>query len=568
MLKKTMERGLESLEKNGFLGSVRKIPKKIRDLQTRELPYEKWRRRHLPTRRELKEELGHVFPVMPVFTVLICKQGMADGSRPDLCAGTDFSGRREVLLYEGGRDSLKSILAQARGEYIVLSEWNETFPEDAIYWFTAAINAHPEAALIYADEDCVSKDGKHYYEPRFKPDLSPYYLLSTNYIGHPLLFRRDVLEALLEEAGAGVPQRDLEYALLLLALQTCKKRIVHIPKVLVHRISAGEAVDQEDHGPGEADLIRQYYEKAGHPAVIEASPYKGIWYTRFIRPRDPLVSVIIPTKDHVPDLKRCIGSIEQKTTYRNYEYILIENNSTDPGTFLFYKELKEKNSRVRLIEYKGDFNYSAINNLGASRASGEYLLFLNNDTEVISPSWMEDMLGYAMLPGVGAVGARLYYPDGTIQHAGVVLGFGEVAGHCFVQQKQGAEGTCRRIVTPQNYSAVTAACMMVPREIFMKAGGFFEGLAVAFNDVDLCLTLGKMGLDIIYDPRAELYHYESLTRGYEDTPEKQKRFAGEIRQIRERWPGKFDGNDPFYNPNLTRISQDFSLKRKSEEADI
>ena len=303
-------------------------------------------------------------------------------------------------------------------------------------------------------------------------------------------------------------------------------------------------------------------------AEVEETEYPGVWRTRFKRSYDPLVSVIIPTKDHREDLKRCIDSVEAKSRYKNFEYILIENNSTEKETFEYYRILQKENKRVKLITYKGPFNYSAINNLGAGQASGEYLLFLNNDTEVITDGWMEDMLGYAMLPEVGAVGARLYYPDDTIQHAGVVLGFGEVAGHCFVQQKKEAQGYCRRIVIPQDYSAVTAACMMVPREVFMRAGGFREELAVAFNDVDLCLAIRKMGLYIVYDPYAELYHYESLTRGYEDSPEKQERFAKEIERIRGYWPGAFDGNDPFYNPNLTRISQDFTLKRRSEEVDI
>ena len=564
MGKNFLERGIASLRENGYRETFRKIHRKITGFNTRALPYEKWRKKHHPSRRDLKEEKQHCFAFMPSFTVLVCIREASSAPVPDPSIAGQFRQDIEVLFYNENAGAFRKILKKAAGEYVVLSDQEECYTPDAFFCFAAAINDHPDAVLLYADEDRIS--GKsHFSDPVFKPDLSPHYLLCTNYAGHPLVLKKSVAEELLEEIGEWSCVYSLEYALLLSCLYRYRHKIYHIPKVLSHRPAGRDFSAPQAEG---ADLIRWYYRKNHIAVEVEKTAYPGVWRTRFMRPYDPLVSVIIPTKDHREELKRCIDSIEEKTLYRNFEYILIENNSEEADTFVFYKKLLKENKRVKLIEYKGSFNYSAINNLGVKSASGEYLLFLNNDTEILKRGWMEDMLGYAMLPEVGAVGARLYYPDDTIQHAGVVLGFGEVAGHCFVQQKRDAEGYCRRIIIPQNYSAVTAACMMVPRDVFDKAGGFSEELAVAFNDVDLCLAIRKMGLYIVYDPYAELYHYESLTRGYEDSPEKQERFAGEIKRIRQKWPGAFDGSDPFYNPNLTRISQDFSLKRKSEEVDI
>jgi GT2 family glycosyltransferase len=241
--------------------------------------------------------------------------------------------------------------------------------------------------------------------------------------------------------------------------------------------------------------------------------------------------------------------------------VIVENNSTEDETFAYYKELEASNPKAHVVYWDGIFNYSAINNFGASHAKGEYLLLLNNDTEIISPDCLEQLLGYCMRPDVGAVGARLYYEDDTVQHAGVVIGFGGIAGHCFVQQKRDATGYCHRIICAQDYSAVTAACMMVKREAFDKVHGLSEEFQVAFNDIDFCLRLGKAGYLVVYNPYAELYHYESKSRGLEDTPEKVARFNREIASFEKHWPEILRDGDPYYNPNLTLESQDFSLKR-------
>ena len=256
-----------------------------------------------------------------------------------------------------------------------------------------------------------------------------------------------------------------------------------------------------------------------------------------------------------------MDSIDRKSTYQNYEYIIVENNSTEEKTFRFYKELEENNPKARVVYWDREFNYSAINNYGASFAKGEYLLLLNNDTEIINEDCLEELLGYCMRGDVGAVGARMYYEDDTIQHAGVVIGFGGIAGHCFVLQPRGTTGYCHRIICAQDYSAVTAACMMVKKSAFDQVGGLTEELAVAFNDIDFCMKLRAAGYLIVYNPYAELYHYESKSRGLEDTPEKVARFNKEIATFEKRWPDIMRDGDPYYNPNLTLKSQDFSLKR-------
>ena len=296
-------------------------------------------------------------------------------------------------------------------------------------------------------------------------------------------------------------------------------------------------------------------------AKVEKGEFLGLYRTKYQWDEKPLISILIPNKDHIDDLERCISSIEEKSTYKNYEYIIIENNSTDEKTFAYYKELEQKNEKVKVVYWDGIFNYSEINNFGASFANGEYLLLLNNDTEVINEDWMEEMLGYCMRKDVGIVGARLYYADDTIQHAGVVMGLGGIAGHCFVQQPRSTTGYCHRIICAQDYSAVTAACMMVKKSVFEEVGGLSPELAVAFNDIDFCLKVRRAGYLVVYNPYVELYHYESKSRGLEDTPEKKARFGREIAKLEELWPDIFKNPDPYYNPNLTLVSQDFSLKR-------
>ncbi len=286
----------------------------------------------------------------------------------------------------------------------------------------------------------------------------------------------------------------------------------------------------------------------------------GIYHTTFRIQGDPLVSVVIPNKDHVKDLDLCLRSILNQATYRNLEFIIIENNSTHKETFAYYDAIQKEFPQVRVVVWKREFNYSAINNYGATFAKGQYLLFLNNDTELMEPRIFEEMLGFCQREEVGAVGARLLYQDDTIQHAGVVVGFGGIAGHTFIGLHKAENSYFHRAMCAQDYSAVTAACMMTKAELFRQVGGFTEELAVAFNDIDYCMKVRAAGRLVVYAPYALMYHYESKSRGLEDTPEKVARFHREIAIFSRRWPEILAKGDPYYNPNLTLRKSNFALR--------
>lgn len=390
-----------------------------------------------------------------------------------------------------------------------------------------------DADLIYCDE-CImhnaqctmnsslpkNNEGKYY----FKPDYGPDSLRGCNYIGPFFVCRNE----LLKEAGVenyAELEEDGKWDAVIRTAEKAKK-VYHIPKTLFYR---------ETH---DVSLRRV------------RDPIDG----------KPLVSILIPNKDHREDLKRCVDSVREKSTYGNWEIVIIENNSTEKETFEYYEELK-RDGRIRVVSREGAFNYSAVNNLGAKAAKGEYFLLLNNDTEVISPDWIQEMLMYAQRQDVGAVGAKLYYPDGTIQHAGIGIGIKMLAGHYFRGFPGDSDGYYGRLKYAQNVSAVTGACMMVSRRVYEAMDGLDESFSVVFNDVDFCLRIRKAGYLIVWTPWAELTHYESRSRGSdEDTPEKRKFFVRETNRFLRRWWKALDKGDPYYNVNLTRWREDFSLR--------
>ena len=408
-------------------------------------------------------------------------------------------------------------------------------------------------------------DGHKFFQPHFKPDYNPDLLCTVNYICHLFVVDRKIID----QVGMLCKEYDgaQDYDFIFRCIEAVKpEEIYHVPKILYHwrchEDSTAENPESKTYAfEAGKRAIEAHYQRTGIDAEVHQGEFLGLYRTKFHRDHDPLVSIIIPNKDHIDDLKRCMNSIEQKSTYRNYEFIIVENNSTEDSTFQYYKEIEAQNPKVHVVYWDKEFNYSAINNYGATFAKGEYILLLNNDTEIINEDCLEELLGYCMRSDVGAVGARMYYEDDTIQHAGVVIGFGGIAGHCFVLQPRGTTGYCHRIICAQDYSAVTAACMMVKRSAFEEVGGLTEELAVAFNDIDFCMKLRTAGYLIVYNPYAELYHYESKSRGLEDTPEKVARFNKEIQVFERRWPDIMRDGDPYYNPNLTLKSQDFSLKR-------
>ncbi|WP_051604843.1 glycosyltransferase family 2 protein [Lachnobacterium bovis] len=406
--------------------------------------------------------------------------------------------------------------------------------------------------VFYTDSDCIL-DGVH-CTPDFKPDYSVDMLRSCNYIGNVFAISKSTFMNI--EFIKNLDLEKVESNIYSILLQCCENanEIVHLPKVLVHSVK--QNVDISVILKEEKKVLEKHLETINQKADIVVNEKYSVLDLKYQLKEHPLVSILIPNKDQVETLARCIESIE-KSTYDNYEVIIIENNSTDEKTFEYYEELKKKG--IKVVVWQSIFNYSAINNFGASYAKGEYLVLLNNDIEITSPDWMERMLGNCMRSGVGIVGAHLYYPDKTVQHAGIVVGLGGVAQNLYPGLDGKVGGYNNRVFTQQNYSAITAAMFMVSRKIFDSVGGLEEKLQVAFNDVDFCLKVAKAGYWNVYDPNVTALHYESKSRGKEDTPEKKLRFAGEIAYMQEKWRKILIEGDPFYNINLSMARPDFAL---------
>ena len=597
-LDKYVEKGIRYWKSQGAAALAEKVVTKVKNVRQGPPSYQKWIRHHLPDRNELEKQKKTSFGYRPKISFVVPLYKTPEKylrrltesfqeqtySNWELCF-SDGSGAQSPLTellkeltakdnrikYVSHEESLQisentnSAIEIATGDYIAFADHDDELTPNALFECVKAINEKPQTLVIYTDEDKMSMDGHKFFQPHFKPDYNPDLLCTVNYICHLFVVSRKVIE----KVGGLRSEFDgaQDYDFVLRCVEAVKdEEICHIPKILYHWRCHEDSTAENPESKLYAfeagrRAVQAHYERTGIHAEVFKGEYLGLYRTKFIRDHDPLISIIIPNKDHIDDLKRCMESIEQKSTYKNYEYIIVENNSTDSATFEYYKKLEAENPKVRMVYWDGVFNYSAINNYGASFAKGEYLLLLNNDTEIINPDCLEELLGYCMRKDVGAVGARLYYEDDTIQHAGVVIGFGGIAGHCFVQQKRGTTGYCHRIICAQDYSAVTAACMMVKKSAFDAVGGLSEELAVAFNDIDFCMKLRKAEYLIVYNPYAELYHYESKSRGLEDTPEKVARFNKEIATFEKKWPEILENGDPYYNPNLTLKSQDFSLKR-------
>lgn len=471
---------------------------------------------------------------------------------------------------EGIAGNTNAALAMASGEYIGLLDHDDLLAPDALFEAAGALKAAKRQSggtpeMIYTDEDKVSQDLKEHFQPNLKPDFSPDLLRSNNYICHFLIVAR----SLYDRVGGFDSQYDgaQDYDFILRCSEQARG-ICHVPRVLYHwRTHAKSTADNP--------ISKQYAYEAGRRAIeahlkrcgllgeVTCKKEFGFYRVRYAVTGNPLVSIIIPNKDETETLRKCLTSIFEKTTYRNFEIIVVENNSKTEEIFDYYKEIDGRNG-VHVVYWDKDFNYSAINNFGMRYAKGDYLVCLNNDMEIISEDWLEELLGHCERPGTGIVGARLYYPDNTVQHAGIIVGLGGVAGNIFVGLKRGHTGYMHRESLQQDLSAVTAACMMVKRTAYEAVGGFDEKLTVAFNDVDFCLRVGEKGYLTVYDPYVELYHYESKTRGAEDTKEKVRRFQDEIEHMRSRWTALLKAGDPYYNKNLSLSKWNYSLRQKQE----
>jgi GT2 family glycosyltransferase len=494
---------------------------------------------------------------------------IADDASPDartvecLMAYARDDARIKVVVRESNghiSEATNSALALATGSHVAFLDHDDELSADALHQVVLALAEHPQARLLYSDEDKIDAAGRR-FEPHFKPGWNPELLRSQNYICHLMVAEASLLAqvGLLRAGFEGSQDHDLVLRCTEVLLP---EQICHIPRVLYHwRAIEGSTALGGDQ--------KSYASEAGRRAVSEhlqrirregavdiVTP--GCYRTLLALPESsPKVSVIIPTKDRADLLSLCVRSVLEKTDYPDFEVVVVDNGSLEPDARLLLKELR-KTPRVRVLDYPIPFNFSAIINHGVRHATGDVLCLLNNDTEVINRSWLHELVARAVQRDAGAIGAMLYYPDDTIQHAGVVLGLGGVAGHVYTRLGRGAPGYMARAWVAQNMSAVTAACMVVRKEVFEEVGGFDEALPVAFNDIDFCLRLLQAGYRNVWTPYAELYHHESASRGSEDSPEKQARFAAEVHAMKWRWGDQLH-DDAAYNPNLTLDQGDYGL---------
>ena len=438
----------------------------------------------------------------------------------------------------------------ATGDFVCFFDHDDILEPDLLFEYARAIESDSEIDLLYCDEDKLLEDG-FYSQPFFKPDFSIDLLRNNNYICHMLTVRKSVLDSL-PKAGSefdGAQDHNLT-----LKVAEVARVIHHVPKVLYHwRMSASSTAANADSKPyatiAGIKAVSDHLERLGIMAKVEQSRRPFTYKITYDVAGEPLVSIIIPSKDAVNLLDTCIKSIIEKTTYANYEIVIIENNSTDEKTFDYYDEITSRYEFVRVIKWDYEFNFSKLMNFGAKHANGEYLILLNNDTELLSADWIERMLGICQRKEVGIVGVRLLYKDDTIQHAGLCV-TGGVAGHLNRALPKGNWGYFALTDTEQNFSAVTAACLMVQKSLFNEVGGFTEELAVAFNDVDFCLKVRESGKLIVYTPEVELYHYESISRGEEDSLQKKIRFHREVAYMNNKWAAYYTAGDPYINENF------------------
>jgi O-antigen biosynthesis protein len=559
--------------------------------------YEQWVIYNAPTEKDIERIKAHIpeLTYKPLFSIVVpvynveeiwlrkCIESVQAQLYPywELCIADDASPNpriRQVLEEYAAKDSRikvvyreqnghisaasNSALEIASGEFIVLLDNDDELTRDALYENVLLLNNHPEADMIYSDEDKISEVGER-HTPFFKPDWSPDNFLSMMYTCHLGVYRTDLVRGIggFRLGFEGSQDHDL-----VLRLTEQTSNIYHIPKILYHWRTVAQSTAMNPSSKSYAVIagekaIQEALDRRGEGGRVEAMEnLPGRYMVHYPTKNNPLISILIPTRNMASVLEPCLISIFEKSTYTNYEVIVIDNGSKEQETLTLFEQWKQREpERFKVITLDIPFNYSRLNNEAAKQTKGELLLLLNNDIEVITPNWLEEMAGQAMRASIGAVGAKLYFPDNTIQHAGVTLGVGGVAGHTFRELDANHPGYFDRLIIVSNYSAVTGACLMVRRELFEEVGGLEEELQVAFNDVDFCLKLLEKGYRNLLVPQVKLYHHESKSRGYEDTPDKMQRFLGEVNRMKKRWDGLLY-RDPCYNPNLTLKRSDYSVE--------
>ena len=565
--------------------------------QADDVDYEEWYKNHKPTMEELQRQRDTEFEYEPLISILvpvyntpeeflkqmiqsvrkqtygnwelcIANANPANETVAEILRITSTKDERikvkDVPENEGIAQNTNAALAIATGDYIGLLDHDDLLTPDALYEVVKAINENDRPQVLYSDEDKVTMDLSEHFQPHMKPDYNKDLLRSNNYITHFFVADRMLVEEVGGEDGQYNGAQDYD---LILKCTERAKGIAHIPRILYHwRVHKASTADNPASKMYAFDAgkraIEDHLKRCGEIGEVSHEKDLGFYRVKYQVQGSPLISIIIPNKDQVESLDKCLKSIE-KSSYKNYEIIIVENNSTEDETFAYYKKIES--DKIRIVYWSDEFNYSAINNFGVKHARGDYLLLLNNDVEVITTDWLEELTANCQRKDVGIVGTRLYYPDDTIQHAGIVIGIGGVAGALFVGMPRMFTGYLHKAAIQQDLSAVTAACMMVKRSVYEELGGLEEELKVAFNDVDFCLRAREKGYLVVYDPNVELYHFESKSRGTEDSKEKVRRFQNEIEYIRSHWLELLKKGDPMYNPNLTLTKWDYSLRNNQKE---
>ncbi|MEJ5202901.1 MAG: glycosyltransferase family 2 protein [Anaerolineales bacterium] len=562
----------------------------------RSISYSQWIKKHEPSKKELliQSQISRTFRFKPLVSIIMPVYNpppkILEKAIQSVLAQTYYNWELCIADASVGNNAVKKILRRykefdpriklleleqnlgiagntnaaihiSQGEYVGFLDHDDELAPFALFEVVSRLQSNPEIMVFYSDEDKITPNGQR-HSPFFKPGFSPDLLRSVNYACHFLVVERNLGNRIgwLREGFEGAQDFDL-----ILRLMEQTDKIVRIPKILYHwREVPGSTATSVNYKPNAHNAgkkaLTDHIRRSNMNAKVEDTGIPTLYRVSYHAKGNPLISIIILNCDHALDLERCVHSIETKSTYKNYEILIIENNSKEKETFRLYEHLVQENKRIRVLEWNYSFNYHKVNNWAVKSANGEILLFLNNDTEVISNDWLEQMLMHATRDDIGTVGAKLYYPDDTIQHAGIILGIAGFAGHGYRGFPRSHPGLAGQLFLVRNVMANTGACLMVDRNKFDMVKGFDESYILALGDVDLCLKLFEKGYLNLWTPYAELYHHESKTRGYEDTPEKQKRFLAEVEYFRRKWLHLLEKGDPYYNPNLSLEYEDYRIK--------
>ncbi len=613
--KNKIEKGLLYLQHYGLKQTAIKSLRKAMGHDQEHYSYRKFLKEHPLTEEELDKQRNTVFANCPVISIVIplyntperflveLIQSFTAQTYPhwQLCLGdgSPKEGLYDIILKatEGTWDkrivykklegntgiagNTNAAMELATGDFIGFTDHDDLITPDAMYWIAKALNDDPTIEALYSDEDKIDMDSKEYFLPHFKSDFNIDLLCSHNYITHLFVARADLVKASggIKSEFDGAQDHDFDLRI----LEKCTN-IYHIPRVLYHwRTHPASTADHPEakmyaYENGRR-AVEEHYKRIGVPAKVELDTHLGYYRTIYQWPDKPLLSIVIPNMNHLKDLRDCIDSIISQTfsgadnVYTNLEFVIVENNSDDAALLEYYRELTLRNDmRAKVVNFteafpetKGTFNFSALVNYGVSQASGEYVLLLNNDTRMINADAISEMMGFIRREDVGAVGARLYYGNNTVQHAGLILGLGGVANSQFLGSGREQVGYFYRSTCVQDLSAVTGACLLTKKSLWQEVGGFDEQLAVAFNDLDYCLKLRAKDKLVVYTPFSQWYHLESVSRGLDHADAAKKaRMDAETEYFMSKWKEEYEAGDPYYNPNLSLKKFDYSFGREKD----